>query len=268
MANIHEPLIVHVATQNILHDVARTKQGLILPQEMRIQAVADSILAAPIQPGIIGIQEAHEKSVQHNGHILADTLGYGPGHWALHNEKLHQKSKRGRAGEYVGLVGPLVDSTFEVDLGDSRKALVIEIAGVAFATFHWRAGVSIRSVAVRWRNANKLIQALEEYDNAVIFGDLNEIAMLVLARGRAALKSAGFQSVYSVSPATFPTPEYSHINGNHQFGIDDILVRGNINVLDAGVIEPQWNQKKLLEKYSNAALGPTDHYGLWASVQI
>lgn len=273
MTNHHETRSVNVVTQNVLHDVTRMQNGLILPQGLRVNSISEALKLVSGSLDVVGIQEAHESLAQHNGEVLADLVGYGPGVWARHNQKLHEHSKRGRTGELIGLFGALVEEAHEVDLGDQRKGLITVIGGVAFATCHWRAGFSLRSAYVRRLNAVRLANALDEYDNAVILGDLNEPDIPVFALGRTVLARCGFESVFSLTgqnqPATFPTPAYSQVYDTcRQFGLDDILVKGNVRVIDAGTVQPVVEQRPLPQASVSAPHDPLDHYGVWASLEI
>lgn len=282
-----EPLNVNVVTQNVLLDYTRTKNGLILPQDKRLDSLAATITNrfTADELHVVGIQEAQKNKKQHNGEVLAELCGDGPGHWFEHNEKPSKDSPTGRPGEHVGLFGSMVDHAFEVELGDRRKAVMTEIAGVAFVTLHLRHGPKPESRAARKEQTERVVERLSEYEDAVVLGDYNEPSVRVpllraLTPARTVLKNSGFESVFSVtnqkSPLTCPIEPYRPLFNatrdwrgrlvDRAWGLDDILVRGpRVSVLGAGVLERVMMYHPVPEGFP---LEGSDHDGLWAALQI
>ncbi len=259
---------VNVITQNVLLDYTRARNHLILPQDERIGSIAATLAQFDGVLDIVGIQEAQKSVHQHNGEVLAYEFGLGPGFWVNHNQKPYPDSPRGRAGEYIGLFGSQVESATPIELGDNRTALMTTIADVAFVTLHLRAGFNGRSA--REQQAKVLIERIEEYENAVLFGDFNEPPIRHVAKARDHLKTAKFESVFSLTnqphPSTSPTQPYKDIMGagngwktlftRHGWSIDDILVRGpRIKVLAAGVLQREIDTG-------------SDHEGVWTALEL
>lgn len=278
------PATVNVITQNVLLDYGRTRDHLILPQSHRTDSLAATLRSFPGQLDVVGIQEAHKSSAQHNGKILAEKCGYGPGFWAQHNQKPHKDAKRGRGGEYLGLFGALVDHAKVTDLGDNRRALMTLIGGVAFVTLHLRSGGDARYA--RHQQGKKLIRALDEYEDAVVFGDFNEPPIWRLALARTEFARAGFRSVFPLTGQKYPdtSPISSYVDAamygrsrleaqfvRRGWPIDDILVRGDrINVLAAGVLERVVVRDEMIDqKYPDTVPREgSDHDGVWATLEI
>lgn len=270
--------LLKVATQNILLDKTRAESGVILPQSARLPAMADTLAQHACDYDLVAIQEAQESKGVHNGKILSQVLGYGDGIWVTHNEKPHKKSKTGRKGEHVGLFGNAVEGAVEIELGDRRKAVVTEIAGVAFACVHLRSGADAREK--RYLQAAALIEALSAYENAVVLGDLNEPVVPFIAKARNALRRAGYRSVFTQldlsRPKTYPVGSYAKIMHpsdsrrdrmiRRGWSIDEIVARGpRINVLEAGVLQAVPLET---DDHGSVPLEPSDHVGLWAELEI
>lgn len=267
---------INVLTQNVLLDYGRTKKGLILPQDKRINSIAASLAQFPGSLDIVGVQEAQKTEVQHNGETLASRLTDNSGIWLEHNQKQSDTSRKGgRANEYIGLFGGRVGDAEAVDLGDNRGALVANIGNVAFATFHLRAGATLQQRKNRYDQSRRLYQAIEQYDAAVLFGDFNESSGRA-SKGKRFLLKQGFRSVFTITnqsqPLTYPTDPYKEIMGHQKvFGLDDILVRGErIRVLAAGVLKGIISSDSKIQQDENlsAPLKPSDHEGLWAKLQV
>jgi endonuclease/exonuclease/phosphatase family metal-dependent hydrolase len=278
MSVIPETQVITVASQNVLLDYSRTKNKLILPQDDRIDSIAATLDAFPDPFDVVGIQEAHKSKKQHNGEVLARTLGYGDGFWFEHNQKINENG-RGRPNEYMGMFGASVDHAAEIDLGDQRKAVITLIAGVAFVCIHLRAGADSR--VKRREQALTLVEEISDYPDAVIMGDLNEPPLYPYALARPALARAGFQSVFPLTgepyPKTSPVESYREaavFNRGWQgrfvrrgWSIDDIQVRGpRVHALAAGVLE-----RVIIppENISPAVpLEGSDHDGIWSRIGI
>lgn len=292
MIEIHEPRTINVITQNILHDVTRTKNKLILPQNDRLASLAATLNNFPGELDVVGIQEAYKEKTtgEHNGEILAEMCGYGPGFWEEHNQKPYPKSPTGRTGEHVGLFGAAVNHAELIELGDRRRAVLTEIAGVALVTLHLRCGFSREKRAARNLQAIELIEAVEEYDDVVLLGDLNEPEIRGIGRmhgnARNVIRKAGFTSVFSLTgqraPATCPIEPYvPAMSRNSQlenrfvkraWPIDDILIRGDrVRTIGAGVLERVVLAGRDTGNDSLPATVPregSDHDGLWATLKI
>ncbi len=278
-----ERLSINVATQNILLDVTRTRHGQILPQDYRIGAMATTLANVAGGLDVVGIQEAHKSSVQHNGEVLAEMLGYGTGIWFEHNPP-DPASGTGRKGEHVGLFGNMVEHAEKIDLGDRRIAVKTMIGRVAFITTHFRSGT--KAVDKRYSQATELLAAIEDHPHAVLFGDFNESPGTIDSKARNLLEGdGGFVSAFKKEPPTWPTKQYSEVMLDQENMIrriiyrrglrfDGIYVRGDIEVSDAGVIEPVFDDDpnslnlKNPEHYVHAPLAPSDHLGLRARVEI
>ncbi len=278
-----EKNVVNVISQNILHDRTRAEKKLILWQDDRVVSLAATLQAYPGQLDIVGIQEAYRSADQHSGEVLAEDCGYGPGFWIEHNQKPHKDSKTGRAGEHVGLFGAMVNDAELVELGDHRRAAMTVVDNVAYATFHLRAGRKARQA--RYGQACELVRSLKDYDNAVIFGDLNEPPIRGIALARAELARAGFRSVFFLTnqpaPATCPIPAYAPAMSRpswlesqfvkRAWPIDDILIRGDrVRAIAAGVLERVViEDESKVEK--NSEMVPregSDHDGVWTRLEI
>lgn len=264
----HESQTVNVLSQNILLDITRTKEKRMLSQDDRIEAIADMMNVYPGSLDVVGIQEAHQSKRQHNGQVLAELCGHGPGFWVNHNRKVHPDAKKGRAGEHVGLFGAMVDHAQVAELGDNRRAVKTDIAGVAFVTIHLRAGPDARNL--RGEQAARLIRALDAYEDAIVFGDFNEPPIPLAARARRQFKQAGFTSVFTLTgqpqPGTFPTDAYRGITGcERTWQLDDILIRGpRVRALAAGVLE----RTVMNNTDTGMPDEATDHRGVWAQLEI
>lgn len=259
-----------VLSQNVLLDKTREKNKEVLPQSARIHTIARGILSLPYRPDIIGIQEAHIEDKFDNGRDLAAACGYEASAWANHNKKATPPvKKRGRNGEFIGLIGVEEKQTEIIELGDQRRALMTEIGGVAFATLHFRAG-GFDAIGNRLENARKLIAALRDYEDAVVFGDFNEPRASL---GRGMLKLAGYTSVFGLqgktSPKTYPLASYKELhNRRNQWALDDILVRGNrVRPLETGVLSHDSRNLTADTEFPDALNG-TDHSGIWARLEI
>lgn len=253
---------INVLTQNVLHDVTRSKDGLIASQDNRVAAIADNLQAFPGSLDVVGAQEAHKSPNQHNGEALAQKCGFNPGAWLQHNEKPHPHSSTGRSNEYIGLFGAMVDlgNVCKLELGDNRRALLTTIAGVALVTLHLRAG-GYKAWPLRRAQAQALGEQLEQYEDVVLFGDFNEPPIKLVAPGRSVFEKQGYQSVFSLlgesHPKTFPVGRYADVYGmRSRWSLDDIMIRGSrVQTLAAGVI-------------SQVAGDATDHNGIWATLNI
>ncbi len=279
MITSREPNVINVISQNMLHDVRRTRDGLILPQDDRVGSLAATLTNFPALLDIVGVQEAHKSKKQHNGEVLAGMCDYGPGFWVQHNEPVEGK-KRGRMYEYVGLFGALVTHAESVELGDNRRAIMSVIADVAFVNLHLRSGMGARYL--RREQAHYLTEAIEEYDNAVVFGDLNEPPIRQIALARKELARAGFRSVFPLTgqkcPITSPIPSYveASMDGRSRleahfvkrgWSIDDILVRGDrINVRAAGVLDSAVVRSSVVP--DTLPREGSDHEGIWATLDL
>lgn len=273
MSNKQRPETLTVATQNILLDKTGTKNNEVYAQDRRVGAMASSLTQLGLQLDVVGIQEAYKSKDQHNGEVLAELLGHGNGFWELHNESRLPGSKNGRKNEYIGLFGSRVDHAKPIDLGDNRKALLTTIGGVAFMTFHWRAGIAPRAVSSRRTSAERVLRATNDYEDVVLLGDFNEPPYMRTSLGRRALETSEFVSVFSMlgerHPVTFPTEAYRGVTGpgHTKWSIDDIAVRGKrIHVLGAGTISQiaMEDQQDVYDRPTD----PSDHYGLWAQLSI
>lgn len=284
-----EKLAINVATQNILLDNTRTRHGQVLPQDYRVESMAMTLANVEGELDVVGIQEAHRSPRQHNGIALASALGYGPGIWFEHNPP-NPATKKGRKGEHLGLFGNMVQHAEQIELGDRRIAILTRIAGVAFVTTHLRAGKD--AAEKRYLQAVELLNALEDHPDAVLFGDFNESSGTPRSSARKLLEGSGeFVSAFQMKPkaekppATYPTKQYrdvmwanksmlKRIIGRNGVRLDDIYVRGNIEVLDADIIEPVFQESLGLlnlenpEHYATAPLAPSDHFGLRATVEV
>ena len=282
MISSRESDTVNVITQNVLLDYTRTRQKLILPQDDRIGSAAATINNFPGELDIVGIQEAHKSKKQHNGEVLAENCGYGPGFWVNHNQKPYPDAPKGRANEYMGLFGARVDHATPIDIGDNRKAMMTQIAGVAFVTLHLRYGYDARDL--RRAQAKELIGALDSYENAVLLGDFNEHRIKRIAGARNILGAEGFESVFDLTdqphPVTSPIEPYKKIISSgrgwqswwvrHGWSIDDIMIRGpRVRALAAGVLERVIAPGVFVsETAPNAPLEASDHEGLWARLEL
>ncbi len=274
--SIEQPKKITVVTQNILLDVTRTGKKLVYSQNDRIDAMAASFLDSGLPLDIVGIQEAHydQETGRHNGEMLAQACGFADSYWEQHNEKPYEGSPTGRSGEHVGLFGSLVNHTEAIDLGDRRKALVTVIADVAFVTFHWRARSNMQARQSRKESAKMLVEVLNTYDDAVVFGDFNESHLPLIAPGREILARAGFKSVFASmqapQPKTFPTESYRGITSEAvgTWSLDDIMTRGDrVRVLGAGTIA-QVAMDTIPDDQDIRPIYPSDHLGLWAQLGI
>lgn len=283
MTKSPEVTSVNVVSQNMLLDKTRTKKGLILSQGDRIASIGATIGAFPGSLDIVGVQEVHITTEHRNGEILAEYCEEGPGFWVEHNQKPYPGAPTGRANEYMGLFGAMVDDIRIIEIGDNRRAILTEIAGAAFVNLHLRAGRNARFA--RYKQARELHKATADYDNVVLIGDYNEPPIRGVALARGVLSRVGFQSVYSLlgeeSPATCPIEPYvsamrrrSKIE-NHfvqrAWPIDDILVRGDrISVVAAGVLQRVIVTSDALEQSVSAEVPrePSDHDGVWATLEV
>ncbi len=269
MSSNQESNVLTVATQNLLLDKTGTAKGKVRPQHERISSAAASLLDLSMPFDLVAVQEAQTGRYRHNGKKLAELVGYQPGYWQEHNQKLTPESKRGRKGEFIGLFGSMVLAAESIDIGDNRRALLTSIANTAFVNIHWRAGASPRGRRTRYTHAERVLEAVSEFDSAVILGDFNEMPIPHLAKGRDLLRENGFESVFSKleqpRPKTFPTHDYRHLRfgGRIRRSIDDIVVRGDrIRVVGAGLLHQ-------VEKDDDSALPLcSDHEGLWARLEI
>lgn len=264
---------INVLTQNVLLDKTLTGNGKILPQHQRIDSIIATLANYPASLDVVGIQEAHKEEGWHNGEYLANACGYGPGEWYEHNAP-QANPKRGRRGEYMGMFGALVEHVEPIDIGDERLALLTSINGIAYVNYHLRSGKSRWAQAVRQQQAERIIAAIADFEDAVIFGDGNEPNIPWISRARSVFGHEGFESVFATTGATqvktFPSKPYSRIRHVPRMRLDEISIRGDrIHVLGAGVLE----QVELRHPYHDllpmsAPLAGSDHDGLWATLAI
>lgn len=264
-------MVLNVISQNILLDKTRANEGReeegeILKQKDRIDTLADTLRRFPGSLDIVGIQEAY----QSNGEMLAELCDMEQGVWVGHNQKPYPGSPRGRAGEHVGLFGECVNHTARsIELGDNRRAVMMTLGDIAFVTLHLRAGGGLKERAARREQAEHLVYALDQYDDAVVFGDINEPPMRHIAKARDTLREAGFRSVFPLTgqshPKTFPVPSYRSIHGRgHRWSLDDIQIRGSrTKVLAAGVLK-----RTELGVVDGVPQDGSDHEGIWARLAI
>jgi hypothetical protein len=280
----HEPKIVNVITQNVLLDYRRTRKGLILHQDQRIDSIAATINNFPGSLDVVGVQEAHKSESQHNGEILAEACGYGPGFWVQHNVNPEPEAPGGRPDEYMGMFGALVDDISVIEIGDNRHAVMTVEDGVAYVTFHFKSGRKARYD--RSEQARNLNEATKEYENLVVFGDTNEPPIWGIALARAELARTGLRSVFPLThqryPKTCPIPSYkaAAMNGRSRleahfvergWPIDDILVRGpRVKVLAAGVLDRVIVMNEEIDDKTPASVSRegSDHDGPWARLEI
>jgi hypothetical protein len=279
-----EQRIITVATQNVLLDYRRTKEGLILPQDDRISSVAATLENFGEPFDAVGIQEAHKSRKQHNGKVLSNLLGYGDGFWVQHNEKPETPQPgrlKGRPDEYMGIFGKSVEWIEPIDLGDNRTALMTKFADIVFVTLHLRSGAEARHL--RLQQAERLTDALDEHPDTVLALDLNDPTIPFYSLARPHLTDAGFESVFTLTgqrrPKTSPTRPYKRAAMNGRgwrapfvgvgWSIDDILVRGpRIQVLAAGVLRQVIDPAVYDAEPLSAPRMPTDHLGEWARLRI
>lgn len=296
----NSPQIINVLTQNVLLDITRTREGRVLPQGERIDSLAETFKRRFSRMDVVGIQEADKdrSTYQHYGELLAEKCGYGPGFWVQHNQKPYQGAPTGRANEFVGLFGEEVNDHTSIELGDQRRAAMTEIAGVAFVTLHLRAGASEEAYKLREEQTCRLLEGIQDYENAVVLGDFNEPpthpgikmyqnlssalniklpgAILYESMGRKQLQIAGFRSAMAARdwriPKTFPTPDYRGVTDERlpkwlSLQLDDIMIRGpRIKKVGNGVLQ-QVMVPEGVEPHI-APRAPSDHYGLWAQLEI
>lgn len=234
--------IFTVIAWNILLDKARTRDGLVRPQADRIDLQADTLKQTELDLDVVAILEAEQTEAGHNGEKLARRLGYTASHWTPHNRK----------NEYIGMFGGLVDGTEPVDIGHRKKAVLTHVGSVAVVGVHLRRE---RWGGKRAEQMGSLLEHIDQYDQAVVMGDLNAIPIEKAPR---ILRAHGFQSVYrrlgKRRPPTWPTDTYRGVMLNPWYqwllgsGVvyDDIYVK-NVDVLDAG-----------------SFVGDSDHAGVWA----
>lgn len=228
-----------VVTWNILLD--RIHGPVVKPQGDRVESQAKRLMELGKSLDVVMLQEVEG----HSGDRIAELTGNQPGIWARHSRK----------NEHIGAFGERVKSADFYDLGYGKKAVAVQVGGIALFGVHLLA----RPKRYFERNAEvrRLCEVVDLQDRAVIAGDLNgprwEGARRMLAR-------RGFRSVFTEigesRPGTFPTADYREITWSRKqralvpwmINIDDILVRG-VGVQDAGLIE-----------------GDSDHAGLWADL--
>lgn len=253
-------------TWNVLHDVRRTKAGLILPQSARSESQIDRLkdLRAKLgmELGVVAIQEAHFDGVRHNGIEMSRALGYGDGQWLEHNKKPYPESRTGRTGEHVGLFGSLVDHSEPIDIGDHRLAVLSHVGGVAVVNIHtrWDPSFEIQPGQIR-----TVLGVLSDYDQAMLMGDFN---IWAASTAREQIKHAGMSSVFALTgqrePKTWSTKRYAA--ALH----DDVLPP--IGGFAAPLVSPYatWDGmyvKGLRAMNAGTFEGESDHYGIWATLE-
>jgi endonuclease/exonuclease/phosphatase family metal-dependent hydrolase len=274
---------LNIVSQNVYLDYTRTKKRLILPQDARIGSIAATFERFSETIDVAGVQEAHLSKRQHNGMMLANRIGYGDGYWFEHNNKMNPDSRTGRPNEYIGLFGAKVGHAEPIDIGDNRLAVMTVIDGIAFVNQHLRAGRKARHA--RHDQAGRILDAIDGYDDAVVFGDLNEPPVRYVAKARDEYQRAGFVSVFDLTmqphPITFPVPGYGATHSRHPvterrthvrpMSLDDMLVRGpRIKVLGAGVLE-RVIEPPDTDEHAFDGVVPyegSDHEGIWARLDI
>jgi len=240
--------MLSVVAWNILLDKARTKKGIIAPQDSRLDSQVETLRSLPLGDiDVALLQEVEKTKKQHNGEVIARTLGYRAGYWFEHNT-----SKR--KGEYIGMFGDSVEDTEAFDLGHDKVGVITMIGGVAVVGFHFR---KEHIGPQRADQARAVLERVEGMERVVLLGDANALS---IEKARRQLHGADFESAFTQlgrrNPKTHPTPEYRKIfyapvhrpflpNGT---STDLIYVRG-MQVHDA-----------------DRFLGDSDHYGLWATM--
>lgn len=226
----------------------------------------------------VGVQEAAVEHGMNNGVELARALGFDTSYFIQHNQPVKHRPGIGRRNEFIGAFGQRVDNAEPLELGHNRRAIVTRIGSLAVINTHFRA--SRQYADVRIAHAERLIEQTETFNDVVITLDANERSG---EPARSLLEEAGYRSVFALldrrRPATFPVKSYRSEMYGLPFGsllpaiaIDDILVRGDIDVIDAGVLDvPDVTMKPVRGSDGsviNVPDGPSDHHGLWATLDV
>ena len=273
MGTSHEAYTVNVLTQNVMLDKTLENAERILPQALRIGSLAATLSQFAGSLDVVGIQEVHKFENLHCGEALAESTGYGPGYWHEHNQP-QENPKRGRKGEYMGMFGAMVEHVEVIELSDERKALMTVIDGVAYITYHLRAGIKKQARLVRAKEAQEIVEALESFEDAVLIGDPNEPNIPRVAWARQVFAHAEFTSALDLagngSVKTFPTAEYQRIRRVPRMRLDEISVRGNrISVVGAGTLKSVVVNEPGMDEYPESVpRSPSDHELLWASLSV
>ena len=213
------------------------------PQDERLDGIIDTL---QVQGNFdaIGILEAHGN----NGERIAKEISGTPGLWLPHSRK----------NEHIGIFGPNINSTEEIDIGHNRKAVVARLGDVAVVAVHLRRNKRyIRRGSEQVEQTDALLDHLSDEEKVIIFGDFNSLA---LQKPRRMLKKANYTSAFPrfdfTKDRSFPTKEFPEKLTDRErrilrlaggaINIDDIYTKG-LEVIDA-----------------DSFVGPSDHPGLWA----
>ncbi len=255
--NSPSPEVLTIVTWNILHDVTRTKAGLIQSQLDRAPSLASNLVTLRDQLhselDVVALQEVHKTAEQHNGVYMSQELGYGNGYWFVHN-KPRPNLGGGRTGEHIGVFGARIDHADFVELGDNRRAVISHIGNVAVVNIHTRARFKNREL--QKEQVKVVLERVADEESVAFMGDFNSWGR---GMARRAVEAEGFDSAFTIlrkrHPKTFPTPAYrGMMYGKARFiapsvALDEIYVRG-MAVHDAG-----------------SFTGDSDHAGLWAKME-
>jgi len=261
----------NVLTWNVLLDKGRTSAGLIKPQHERVNSMVAAFESFEGTCDVVGLQEVQRDGDHHTGEKIATRLGFNPGFWYEHNLPLYKGAARGRHGEHVGFFGELVDHSEPIDIGDQRLAVKTMVGEVALVTYHLRSGP--KDISKRTEQMDIILEAVADEPMAILLGDTNAHP---LEPSRRHLHAAGFESAHTLTgqklPRTYPTREYAAVMAgdssikrllysNGGVSIDDISVRG-LTVVAAGCFNSRPNAATGIPPS-----GPSDHIGLWATVE-
>lgn len=235
---------------NILLD---TREDSLVPQQVeRHEKIAKSLKALGKNLDVVCLCEIeNSKNHGHMGEKIAILTGNKQGKWTHHQSP--------KDHEQIGMFGKKVGNVDFLALGH-KNAAITHVGTTAIAGIHLT--YRITTTTHQRREIHKMLDQLSDEESAVIMGDFNSLPWQTPRR---LVESYGYKSVFELlgrtQPVTSPIPEYRkmtlatwqrailRVGGG--FSADDVYVRGNIKVKDAGIFK-----------------GESDHCAVWATLEI
>jgi endonuclease/exonuclease/phosphatase family metal-dependent hydrolase len=246
-----KPHIFTVVFWNVLFD---NRENTRVPAQIhRYEKNADTLLGLQKNLDVVCLAETEDSAEHgHLGQKIAQHTGHKHGSWIRH----HRKDT-----EHIGMFGRHVKHVDFVPLSHNATATITSLGAAKVAGIHltYRMPPNIRLLK---QEVTEVLNTLEDTEQAVIMGDFNSLPW---QPPRKLLEAHGYRSVFTLlgqrHPITGAVYEYRslYLNGWQRmaltltkgFAADDIYIKGNITVKDAGTFR-----------------GESDHMGVWATIEI
>ena len=234
---------------NILLD---TREDTLVPQQVeRHEEIARRLQDLGKSLDVVCLCEIeNSKNHGHMGERIAALTGNTPGKWTHHpSPKDH---------EQIGMFGKKVKNV-DFELLGNKNGAIAHVGSTAVAGIHLTYRVT--STAHQRREINTMLDALSDEKNAVIMGDFNSLPWQAPRR---LVESYGYTSVFEIlgqeqpatspileyRPMTLPTWQQAILRLGDGFSADDIYIKGDLKVKDAGIFK-----------------GESDHCAVWATLE-